>query len=108
MPMNTMIFISQPMKGLKDEEIASIQKELFDKIASEYDNPILINPYRRKSEQLSITDFAGNTDVNLLGQAITQMSYADVVVFAKGWEQFRGCRIEQKVCTYYDIPMKYA
>lgn len=106
--MNTMIFISQPMKGFKPEEIAEKQQEIFDAVAADYENPILINPYRKKSEQLSITDFAGNTDVNLLGQAITQMSFADVVVFAKHWEQFRGCRIEHKICTYYEIPMKYA
>lgn len=39
----------------------------------------------------------------MLGTAISLMSSADVVFFAKGWENSRGCKIERQVAESYGI-----
>lgn len=108
--MKTMVFISQPMKGFSDEEIKSIQRDIYNAyIASNPGKEFqLINPYTPSDGQMEMSDIVGHHDVDLLGKSISLMSYADVVIFAKHWEEFRGCRIEHKVCTYYNIPIRYA
>ncbi|MBQ8249080.1 MAG: DUF4406 domain-containing protein, partial [Clostridia bacterium] len=40
-----------------------------------------------------------------LGKAIQLLSEADVVYFAKGWEQARGCRIENNCARAYGIKL---
>lgn len=36
-----------------------------------------------------------------LGYSISKMAEADVVFFAEGWEQARGCKIEYQCATAY-------
>lgn len=108
--MNTMVFISQPMRDLAPYDIAHQQMETFKAYCEKYPDQEcqLINPYKAPDDQIEISHLIGNHAVKLLGQSISLMSYADVVLFAKGWENYPGCRIEHKVCTYYNIPIEYA
>jgi len=41
--------------------------------------------------------------VYCLGESIKLMEDADIAVFAPGWENARGCRIEHKICEEYNI-----
>lgn len=91
------LFISQPMKGKTNEEIlatrekaiASAEKELGEKVEvidSFFKGaPVEANPlwYLAKSLEL--------------------LSSADVAYFAKGWEEARGCRIENTCAIEYGI-----
>lgn len=105
----TMYFISQPMRGLSDDEIKATQDELFATIQSADPDATLINPYAPEVyKQMHMGEMFKKPEVFALGSAITQMAFADVVVFARGWENFPGCRIEQKVATYYDMELRYA
>jgi hypothetical protein len=98
------------MRGLSDEDIKATQRDIFNTYKAEHINEdaSLINPYEGKKDQVELTEIAGRPDVYWLGHSISQLSYADVVIFARDWEQFPGCRIEHKICTYYNIPMLYA
>ena len=108
--MNTMVFISQPMRGLDPEDIKSVQDHIFKEYKEKYPDRDfqLINPYYPEPSQMEISHLMGNHAVKMLGESISNLSYADVVLFAKGWENFPGCRIEHRVCTYYNIPIEYA
>lgn len=108
--MNTMVFISQPMRGIDPEDIKSIQDNVYKEYQERHpgESTRLINPYREPDAQIEMSQIIGNHSVKLLGESIALLSYADVVVFAKNWENYPGCRIEHKVCRYYDIPIEYA
>ena len=91
------LFISQPMNGISDKEIL---KE------------------REKAIQLAKTVLGEDVDVIdsffqsaphdvkplwFLGKSFELLSTADVVYFAKGWENARGCRMEHEACVQYGI-----
>ena len=38
-----------------------------------------------------------------LSKSLELLSTADVAVFAKGWSEYRGCRIEHECCVEYGI-----
>jgi len=38
-----------------------------------------------------------------LGKSLELLSTADVAIFAKGWEEARGCRIEHQCALDYDL-----
>ena len=102
--MKEMIFISIPMNGRKDGEIVAEMQELFGKYKAEHPDAELIDSVFT-DEQLNQADFATNPAVFYLGQSLSRLAFADKIIFAKGWEKARGCRIEYKVATYYDIPI---
>lgn len=108
--MKVMLFISLPMRDRTDEEIRNRQKELYRNYCKKYpDREIqLINMFQGKPKQMTMQDMLGHADIELLGESISLMSYADVVLFDSGWENYPGCRIEHKVCTYYNLPVEYA
>lgn len=92
------LFISQPMRGLSDEEILETR------------NNIKLNAERILGEPIEVLDSffedftpTGNIPVAFLGKSISLLAKADIVYFAKGWEQARGCRIEHLVAKEYEI-----
>ena len=88
------LFISQPMKGKTDEEIL---KEREKAIASAKRNFV-------EDEEIEVIDSffqsapADARPLWFLGKSLELLSTADIVYFAKGWENARGCRIE-KICA---------
>lgn len=91
------LFISQPMRGRSDEEILKERDELI-KTAEDV-----------VGEKLEVIDSffqAAPTEAKplwFLGKSIELLSTADVAIFAKGWEEARGCRIENTCAKEYDI-----
>lgn len=91
------IFISQPMKDKTEKEIMQER----DRIAAKW---------RGKSVEIINSYFGEGTSKNptdSLGKSISLMSEADLVVFAPGWENARGCRIEHEVAKEYGIQITY-
>ena len=90
------IFISQPMKGRTNEEIMQEQNRIMTK-------------WTNKSVEFIDSFFRepGKNSTDSLGKSISLMSDADLVVFAPGWENARGCRIEHEVAKEYGIPIAY-
>ena len=88
------IFISQPMKGLSEEEIRHNREKAIKKIKSLYGDDVeIIDSY---------IDDEG-TPLWCLGKSIELLSTADVAYFLKGWNTARGCRIEYMCADNYRI-----
>ena len=92
------VFISQPMRGKTDEEILTERNHMIEIVKKNYPD-----------KEIEIIDsfFQGApTDAKplwFLGKSLELLSTADVAVFAKGWNEYRGCRIEHDCCVEYGI-----
>lgn len=93
------LFISQPMRGKTDEEILSVREKA------------IASAERHLGEKVKVIDsFFKNAPVEarplwFLGKSLELLSTADVVYFAKGWEEARGCRIENTCAIEYGIEL---
>lgn len=96
------LFISQPMKGKSDEQIKEERR-----VAVKEVEEIL-------GEEVEIIDsFFEKAPVDarplwFLGASLVLLSTADAVYFAKGWEQFRGCKMEHSAAIEYGIKTIYS
>lgn len=93
------LFISQPMNGKTDEEILKVREKAI-KSAEE-----------KLGEKVEVIDsFFQNAPHDakplwFLGKSLELLSNADVVYFAKGWEEARGCKIENMCAIEYGIDL---
>lgn len=94
------LFISQPMRGKTDEEILAVRERA------------IASAERELGEKVEVIDsFFHNVPNNLntplwcLGRSLQMMADADVVCFAKDWEKYRGCRIENECAIEYGIEL---
>lgn len=91
------IFISQPMRGKTTDDIVQERNKI---VARWEGKPVeFIDSYFSAGASKNPTDS--------LGKSISLMSEADLVVFAPGWEDARGCRIEHEVAKEYGIQITY-
>lgn len=94
------IFISQRMAGLTDDEIITRRKEIMEFCKNEFREPCdFIDSFTKNAETINKGRIA------MLGDSISKMCSADLVVFDKGWEDSRGCNVERMVCAEYRIPV---
>lgn len=89
-------FISQPMKGLTDEEIKAKRNSIIETIKKQDSNAEIID------------SFFENAPYNarplwFLAKSLEKLSVADVAYFAKGYENMRGCKIEYQCANEYGI-----
>ena len=94
------LFISQPMRGLTDEEILKARDEIKNRVEKIIGEPIeLINSF--------FEDYPGeiikSIPVWYLGKSIQLLSQADFVYFAGDWRNARGCKIECEIANAYGI-----
>jgi Asp-tRNA(Asn)/Glu-tRNA(Gln) amidotransferase A subunit family amidase len=91
------VFISQPMKGKTEEQIRKEREELVKQIEKNGGEVI----------DSIIPDFDETVyktaPLVYLSRAIDMLAKADVCIFMHGWEDARGCRIEQNCCEEYNI-----
>ena len=94
------LFISQPMKGLTDEEILKAREEIRKKAEKAIGEPVeLIDSF--------IKEYPGKINksvpVYYLGKSIQLLSQADIAYFGGDWRNARGCLIEHEVARQYGI-----
>lgn len=91
------LFISQPMKGKSDADILAERKKA---IKSAED---------MIGEQVEVIDsFFQEAPVKplwFLGKSLELLAGADIAYFAKGWQDARGCKIENTCAIEYGIPV---
>ena len=93
------LFISQPMRGKTDEEILAVRAKAIE------------SAERNLGEKVEVIDsFFQNAPVDAnplwyLAKSLELLSTADVAYFAKGWEEARGCRIENTCAIEYGIEL---
>jgi hypothetical protein len=93
------LFISQPMRGKTNEEIISTREKAIASAEREL---------REKVEVIDSFFKDAPIDANplwFLAKSLELLSTADVVYFAKGWEDARGCRIENTCAIEYGIEL---
>lgn len=91
------LFISQPMRGKTDEEILAKRKKAIESAERSLGEPVEV-----------IDSFFQNAPADarplwFLGKSLELLSTADIAYFAKGWEDARGCRIENQCAIEYGI-----
>lgn len=93
------LFISQPMRGKTNEEILAVREKAIE------------SAERELGEKVEVIDsFFKDAPTEAkplwyLAKALELLATADVAYFAKGWEDARGCRIENTCAIEYGIPL---
>ena len=88
------IMISQPMRGKTTEQIKQEREEL-------------VKELENQGHEVIDTIFAEEAPkdcdkaIYYLAKSIEAIGKVDAVVFMKGWEEARGCRIEYEVADNY-------
>lgn len=99
------VFISQPMRGISDAKILVVREKLFEDFKAAHPDAELIDQIVKPTEALLQVS---HPRIQMLSRSIAKMADADVVIFAKGWEGYSGCRVENYVARYYDLQIIYA
>jgi len=92
------VFISQPMKDKTNEQIEA-----------ERERAIRFIKESNKGEEVEIIDSFFKDAPHeakplwFLGKSLQLLSSADVAYFVKGWNDYRGCRIENDCARKYGI-----
>lgn len=94
------IMISQPMRGRTDKQIRAERDAIASKLEAQGHEVI---------DTIFTEEPVDGCDSALfyLGKAIESIGKVDALVFAKGWENARGCRIEYDVAKYYGKFIKF-
>lgn len=94
------IMISQPMRGKTEEQIKAEREELVEKLMKE-------------GHEVVNSIFTDKPPINcdkavwFLGRSIELMSKVDGLVCMQGWEDARGCRIEEQCAREYGKFIRY-
>lgn len=91
------LFISQPMNRLTDEEILAAKEKAIKSVEE------------KLGERVEVIDSffqgapADAKPLWYLAKSLEVLAAADVAYFAPGWENARGCRIENTCAVEYGI-----
>jgi hypothetical protein len=102
------IMISQPMNGLTDEQITETRNKFLS--FAQKENFEVVNTYFKdewfaKIELKSIGVI--QVPMYYLAKSLEKMALCNAVIFAKGWENARGCQIEHEVALQYGLDILY-
>ena len=98
------IFISMPMAGKSDAQIVSEFREIKQEILKTCKEAEFIDSIFSNFD----LENNSNTPIHYLGRSIELLADADIVYFAKGWQEARGCKVEHLVAVLYGKMRKYA
>lgn len=91
------LFISQPMKDKSDDEILAEREKAIKSAEELLGEPVqVIDSFFQSAP-------ADARPLWFLGKSLELLSTADVAYFAKGWEEARGCKIENTCAIEYGI-----
>lgn len=94
----TKVFISQPMRDKTEQEILEERANVFQVAKESFPDAELINSYFEDYKPTT-----GNIALKYLFKSLELLADADVAYFAKGWQDARGCRIENECAIEYGI-----
>ena len=94
------LFISQPMRGLTDEEILKAREEIRARAEQAIGEPVeLIDSFIKDCPK----EINKSIPVWCLGKSIQLLSQADIAYFGGNWRNARGCKIEHEVARTYGM-----
>lgn len=92
------LFISQPMRGKTDEEILATREKAVASAKNHLGEDVeVIDSFFQNVPEVE------NRPLWCLGESLKLLATADVAYFAKDWDQYRGCRIENTCAIEYGI-----
>lgn len=94
----TKVFISQPMKNKTEQEILEERANMFQLAKESFPDAELIDSYFDDYKPST-----GNVGLKYLAKSLELLADADVAYFAPGWNDARGCRIENECAIKYGI-----
>ena len=96
--MKIKVFISQPMANKTNEEIKLERDEIIFFLNKKfgYETFEIIDSFFKDAPHEA-------KPLWFLGKSFELLSGADICVFAKGWENARGCHMEYLACKKYEI-----
>lgn len=94
----TKVFISQPMKDKTEQEILEERANMFQLAKESFPDAKLIDSYFDNYEPST-----GNVGLKYLAKSLELLADADVAYFTPGWDESRGCRIENECAIKYGI-----
>lgn len=90
------VMVSQPMKGLTEDQTRKNRAKVVAMLESE--GHTVIDTVFSNSAPAGV-----NQSLWLLGKRFQAIASVDAVYFMDGWRETRGCRMEQNVCELYGI-----
>jgi hypothetical protein len=91
------LFISQPMNGKTNEEILAVRAKAIETAERCIGEPVeVIDSFFKDAPHEA-------KPLWFLAKSLELLSTADVAYFAPGWENARGCRIENQCAIEYGI-----
>ncbi len=93
------LMISQPMRGKTNEQIREERAELVSRLQEE-GNEVVDTVFENAPADEDIA-------IYMLSQSIRYIGKVDGIVFMKGWEKARGCKIEHEVAVEYGKQVFY-
>lgn len=92
------LFISQPMRGKTDEEILLTRAKAVESARNYLGDEVeVIDSFFQNVPDME------NKALWCLGESLKLLATADVAYFAKDWEKYRGCKIENLCAIEYGI-----
>lgn len=99
------VFISQPMGGIRESQILKTNEKAKEYVESVLGEEVeIIDSF---FDYAPLTKYRSRGPIWCLGELIKLMADADIVVFAPGWWDARGCKIEHQVALEYGIKIIY-
>ena len=97
------VFVSVAVRGRSDADVAAEKQTILERVRKAYPGEAA------ELIDTDISEFApmegDKAGVWYLGKSLELLATADLAVFADGWRDARGCRIERAVCEAYNIPI---
>ena len=102
------VFISQPMRDKTKYEILKEREVAIETIKKKYGKDVEIIESYAPLFCLEYNPDKGCIPLKYLSKSIELLADAHIAYFCKGWDEYRGCRIEYLCAKSYDITiMKY-
>ena len=92
------VFISQPMNGKDEQTILEERAEMVSHIKEQYPDAEILESYFEDYRPST-----GNVALKYLSKSLELLADADEAWFAPGWQNARGCRIENDCAIAYGI-----
>ncbi len=90
------VFISQPMKNKTNEEIKRERNKIIFELKEKFGEIEVIDSFFENAPHDA-------KPLWFLGKSLELLSQADIAVFAKDWDKYRGCKIENTCAKEYGI-----
>lgn len=91
------LFISQPMRDKTNDEIERERQKAIQSVKEKYGDDVkVIDSFFKDAPHDA-------KPLWFLGKSLEMLADADVAYFCKGWENYRGCRIENQCAIEYGI-----